>query len=86
MKKIIILSIMTFILMSFRQTDFPINAYQHDLRCTFIQNRCKAIEQIIKEQQAKGELTDEYAWWYVQMLNSMDSCARELKQFKILFK
>jgi hypothetical protein len=90
MKKIILVLIMTTSLMSFKQTslwaDGPINKTAYDMRLTWIQERCRMLEDMFEQQYENKELNAEFAFFYMKMVRSMDSSASDLKQFKVLFK
>ena len=83
MKKLILILVMTISLMSFKQPDFPINPAQYKMRLEFIQNRCRMLEEMFEKQYEKGELEADFAMFYMQMVRSLDSCASDLKQFKV---
>ena len=87
MKKIMLILITT-VLLSFstQQPDFPINPTQYDMRLNFIQSRCRMLEDMFEKQYEKGELEADFSFFYMQMVRSLDSCASDLKQFKVLFK
>ena len=86
-KRITLTLITVLLLVSFTTTkDIRINPVQYDLRLQFIQDRCRMLEDMFEEQYEKGELEAEFAFFYMQMVRSMDSCAADLKQFKVLFK
>ena len=70
--------------MSFKQPDFPINPIQYNMRLEFIQNRCRMLEEMFERQYDKEELTSDFALFYIQMVRSLDSCASDLKQFKVV--
>ena len=84
MKKLILILVMTISLMSFKQPDFPINPSQYNMRLEFIQNRCRMLEEMFERQYDKEELTSDFALFYMQMVRSLDSCASDLKQFKVV--
>ena len=87
MKKITLIIIMTLSMMSFtKQPPVKVNPIQYDLRLQFIQDRCRMIEEMFEKQYEKGELKADYAFFYMKMVVSMDSCAADLKHFKTLFK
>ena len=87
MKKTVILLLMTFSLMSFNQSpDFPVNPSQYKMRLEFIQNRARMLEGMFERQYDKGELTSDFALFYMQMVRSLDSCASDLKHFKVVSK
>ena len=83
MKKLILILVMTISLMSFKQPDFPINPTQYKMRLEFIQNRCRMLEEMFEKQYNEGELTADFAMFYMQMVRSLDSCASNLQQFKV---
>ena len=83
MKQITLILLMTCSLMSFKQPDFPINPTQYKMRLEFIQNRCRMLEEMIEKQYDEGELTANFAMFYMQMVRSLDSCASDLKHFKV---
>ena len=86
-KRITLTLIAVLLLVSFTTTkDIRINSVQYDLRLQFIQDRCRMLEDMFEQQYEKEELEGEYAFFYMQMVRSMDSCASDLKQFKVLFK
>ena len=87
MKKIMLILITT-VLLSFstQQADFPINSTQYDMRINFIQSRCRMLENMFEKQYEKGQLEADFSFFYMQMVRSLDSCASDLKQFKVLFK
>ena len=72
--------------MSFKQPDFPINPTQYKMRLEFIQNRCRMLEEMFEKQYEKNELTSDFALFYMQMARSLDSCASNLKHFKVVEK
>ena len=75
---------MTISLMSFKQPDFPINPTQHNMRLEFIQNRCRMLEEMFEKQYDEGELIADFAMFYMQMVRSLDSCASDLRHFKVV--
>ena len=83
MKQITLILLMTFSLMSFKQPDFPINPTQYKMRLEFIQSRCRMLEEMFEKQYAEGELDADFAMFYMQMVRSLDSCASDLKHFKV---
>ena len=83
MKQITLILFMTFSLMSFKQPDFPINPPQYKMRLEFIQGRCRMLEEMFEKQYDEGELTADFAMFYMQMVRSLDSCASDLKYFKV---
>ena len=83
MKQITLILLMTFSLMSFKQPDFPINPPQYKMRLEFIQGRCRMLEEMFEKQYDEGELTADFAMFYMQMVRSLDSCASDLKHFKV---
>ena len=83
MKQLTLILLMTFSLMSFKQPDFPINPTQYKMRLEFIQGRCRMLEEMFEKQYDEGELTADFAMFYMQMVRSLDSCASDLKQFKV---
>ena len=83
MKQITLILFMTCSLMSFKQPDFPINPTQYKMRLEFIQNRCRMLEEMFEKQYDEGELTADFAMFYMQMVRSLDSCASDLRQFKV---
>ena len=83
MKQITLILLMTFSLMSFKQPDFPINPPQYKMRLEFIQGRCRMLEEMFEKQYDEGELTADFAMFYMQMVRSLDSCASDLKYFKV---
>ena len=83
MKQITLILLMTCSLMSFKQPDFPINPAQYKMRLEFIQNRCRMLEEMFEKQYDEGELTADFAMFYMQMVRSLDSCASDLRQFKV---
>jgi len=91
MKRITLVLIMTISLMSFKDqpklwADGPINKTAYDIRLTFIQERCRMLEEMFEEQYKDGELNAEFTFFYKKMVRSMDSSAADLKHFKVLFK
>ena len=44
------------------------------------------LEDMFEKQYEEGELESKYAFFYMQMVRSLDSCAADLRQFKVLFK
>ena len=91
MKKITLLLIMATSLLSFKQqpqlwADGPINKTAYDIRLTFIQDRCRMLEEMFEEQYKEGELNAEFTFFYMKMVRTMDSSAADLKHFKVLFK
>ena len=91
MKKITLLLIMATSLLSFKQqpqlwADGPINKTAYDIRLTFIQDRCRMLEEMFEEQYKEGELNAQFAFFYIKMVRTMDSSAADLKHFKVLFK
>lgn len=84
MKKLILILVMTISLMSFKQPDFPINPSQYNMRLEFIQNRCRMLEEMFERQYDKEELTSDFALFYMQMVRSLDSCASDLRHFKVV--
>ena len=94
MKKITLLLIMTTSLLSFKHqqqlpqlwADGPINKTAYDIRLTFIQDRCRMLEEMFEEQYKEGELNAEFTFFYMKMVRTMDSSAADLKHFKVLFK
>jgi hypothetical protein len=83
MKQLTLILLMTFSLMSFKQPDFPINPPQYKMRLEFIQGRCRMLEEMFEKQYDEGELTADFAMFYMQMVRSLDSCASDLKYFKV---
>ena len=83
MKQLTLILLMTFSLMSFKQPDFPINPPQYKMRLDFIQGRCRMLEEMFEKQYDEGELTADFAMFYMQMVRSLDSCASDLKYFKV---
>jgi len=90
MKRITLILIIALSLVSFTTSqntkDIRINPVQYDLRLQFIQDRCRMLEDMFEKQYEKEQLEGEFAFFYMQMVRSMDSCASDLKQFKVLFK
>jgi|TARA_X000001382_G_scaffold85936_1_gene61032 hypothetical protein len=91
MKRITLLLIMTTSLMSFKHqpplwADGPIDKTAYDIRLNWIQERCRMLEDMFEEQYKDGELNAEFTFFYMKMVRSMDSCAADLKHFKVLFK
>ncbi len=83
MKKTTLIIVMIISLMSFKQPDFPINPTQYRMRLEFIQSRCRMLEEMFEKQYDEGELDADFAFFYMQMVRSLDSCASDLKQFKV---
>ena len=83
MKQLTLILLMTFSLMSFKQPDFPINPTQYKMRLEFFQSRCRMLEEMFEKQYDEGELTADFAMFYMQMVRSLDSCASDLKYFKV---
>ena len=83
MKQITLILLMTFSLMSFKQPDFPINPTQYKMRLEFIQSRCRMLEEMFNKDYLEGRMRDDYRDFYVTMIVSLDSCASDLKYFKV---
>ena len=48
-----------------------------------MQERCRMLEEMFEEQYKDRELEAEFAFFYMQMVRSLDSCASDLKHFKV---
>lgn len=87
MKRITLVLIMTISLMSFKQpslwSDGPLNEAAYNMRLTWMQERCRMLEEMFEEQYKVRELEAEFAFFYMQMVRSLDSCASDLKHFKV---
>ena len=87
MKRIILVLIMTISLLSFKKpslwSDGPLNEAAYNIRLTWMQERCRMLEEMFEEQYKDGELEAEFAFFYMQMVRSLDSCASDLKHFKV---
>ncbi len=86
MKKITLILVVMFSLLSFTSDHVRVNPTQYEMRLNFIQNRSRMLEDMFEKQYEKGELESKYAFFYMQMVRSLDSCAADLRQFKVLFK
>tara|TARA_R110000803_G_scaffold156683_1_gene221254 strand:+ start:89 stop:349 length:261 start_codon:yes stop_codon:yes gene_type:complete len=86
MKKITLILIMTTSLMSFKQPDFVVSKATYDMRLTWMQERCRMLEDMFEEQYKAGEMKAEFAMFYMKMIQSVDSCAGSMSHFKVLFK
>tara|TARA_R110002020_G_scaffold181231_1_gene375997 strand:+ start:243 stop:518 length:276 start_codon:yes stop_codon:yes gene_type:complete len=86
MKKITLILVVMFSLLSFTSDHVRVNPTQYDMRLTFIQDRSRMLEEMFEKQYEEGTLTGDYAFFYVKMVQSLDSCAADLKHFKVLFK
>ena len=85
MKKTTLILVVMFSLLSFT-SDHVVNPIQYDMRLNFIQERSRMLEEMFEKQYEEGTLTSDYAFFYVKMVQSLDSCAADLKHFKVLFK
>ncbi len=63
-----------------------VNPIQYDMRLNFIQERSRMLEDMFEKQYEEGTLDGDYAFFYITMVQSLDSCASDLKEFKVLFK
>jgi len=86
MKKITLILVVMFSLLSFTSDHVRVNSTQYDMRLTFIQDRSRMLEDMFEKQYEEGTLESKYAFFYMQMVRSLDSCAADLKHFKVLFK
>ena len=86
MKKITLILVVMFSLLSFTSDHVRVNSNQYDMRLTFIQDRSRMLEDMFEKQYEEGTLDSDYAFFYMQMVRSLDSCAADLKHFKVLFK
>ena len=86
MKKTTLILVVMFSLLSFTSDHVRVNPTQYDMRLEFIQTRSRMLEDMFEEQYEEGTLDSDYAFFYMQMVRSLDSCANDLKQFKVLFK
>ena len=86
MKKTTLILVVMFSLLSFTSDHVIVNPTQYDMRLEFIQTRSRMLEDMFEEQYEEGTLDSDYAFFYMQMVRSLDSCANDLKQFKVLFK
>ena len=90
MRRITLILVITFSMLSFKSNQWPgkikVNPIQYDMRLDFIQSRSRMLEDMFEKQYEEGTLTGDYAFFYVKMVQSLDSCASDLRQFKSLFK
>ena len=86
MKEITLILLVTCSLMSFKQPDFPINPTQYKMRLEFIQSRCRMLEEMFEKQYDEGELTADFAMFYMQMVRSLDSCDSDFFPLCIILK
>jgi len=86
MKKTTLILVVMFSLLSFTSDHVRVNPIQYDMRLNFIQERSRMLEEMFEKQYEEGTLTSDYAFFYVKMVQSLDSCAADLKHFKVLFK
>ncbi len=86
MKKTTLILVVMFSLLSFTSDHVRVNTTQYDMRLNFIQERSRMLEDMFEKQYEEGELESKYAFFYMQMVRSLDSCAADLRQFKVLFK
>jgi len=86
MRRITLILIVMFSLLSFTSDQVRINPTQYDMRLTFIQERSRMLEDMFEKQYEEGTLDSDYAFFYMTMVQSLDSCAADLRHFKVLFK
>ena len=87
MKKSVLLVITILSLLSFKSSQWSgkvrVNETQYDMRLNFIQERSRMLEEMFEKQYEEGELDADFAMFYMQMVRSLDSCASDLKHFKV---
>jgi hypothetical protein len=86
MRRITLILIVMFSLLSFTSDQVRINPTQYDMRLNFIQERSRMLEDMFEKQYEEGTLDSDYAFFYMTMVQSLDSCAADLRHFKVLFK
>ena len=90
MKRITLILVVTFSMLSFKSNQWPgkvkITPLHYDMRLDFIQSRSRMLEDMFEKQYEEGTLGSDYAFFYITMVQSLDSCAADLRHFKSLFK
>ena len=86
MRRITLILVVIFSLLSFAPEKVRVNPLQYDMRLTFIQERARMLENMFEKQYEEGTLDSDYAFFYITMVQSLDSCAADLRHFKSLFK
>ena len=86
MRRITLILVVIFSLLSFAPEKVRVNPIQYDMRLNFIQERSRMLEDMFEKQYEEGTLDSDYAFFYITMVQSLDSCAADLRHFKSLFK
>ena len=86
MRRITLILVVIFSLLSFAPEKVRVNPLQYEMRLTFIQERARMLEDMFEKQYEEGTLDSDYAFFYITMMQSLDSCAADLRHFKSLFK
>jgi len=86
MRRITLILIVIFSLLSFKSDQVRINPAQYSMRLDFIQERARMLEDMFEEQYEEGTLGGDYAFFYIKMMQSLDSCAADLRHFNVVSK
>ena len=86
MRRIILILIVMFSLLSFTSDQVRTNPPQYSMRLDFIQERTRMLEDMFEEQYKEGTLSSDYAFFYITMMQSLDSCAADLRHFNVVSK